>query len=308
MGDADAAAEEAGFANLTITASDGLRLNVRDYGPPAAEALPVVCLPGLARTAADFHDLALALASNRRRPRRVLALDYRGRGRSERDRNWRHYDVRVEAADTLQVVTAAGIDAALCVGTSRGGLVAMAIVAIRPALVRGVVLNDIGPVIDARGLMRIRNYIGKMPRPTDWREARLILRRLMDAQFPRLSDDEWDAMARRTWTMSKKGLRPAYDPALMKTLHAVDLEAPLPPLWFLFEGLKHVPVLALRGANSDILSEKTLAEMGRRHPDLEAHTIADQGHAPLLSSKDIVQRIARFLAKADGEADATAAG
>lgn len=294
--------DEEGFRSLFISAGDGLRLHARDYGRRALDGLPVICLPGLARHSADFHELAVALSSARKGPRRVLALDYRGRGRSERDRNWRNYDVRTEAQDTLNVLTALGIDEALFVGTSRGGLIAMALAAIRPALVGGVVLNDVGPVIDARGLIRIRGYIGRLPRPRDWREASLILKRLMSVQFPRLSDAEWEAMARRTWMHGKRGLLTAYDPALMKSLGAVDLEAPLPPLWFLFGALKRVPVLTLRGSNSDILSEKTLAEMGRRHPDFEGYTVPDQGHAPLLAGKDIVQRIARFLAKAEAAA------
>src|ERR687898_1755817 len=147
------------FSDLFVSAFDGLRLYSRDYGPRFARALPVVCLPGLARTSADFHDLALALSQDGKRPRRVLALDYRGRGRSAYDRDWRNYDLKVELADVLGVLAAAGIEEAVFVGTSRGGLIAMALAAARPAAVRGAVLNDIGPVIEGRGLVRIRGYV-----------------------------------------------------------------------------------------------------------------------------------------------------
>jgi pimeloyl-ACP methyl ester carboxylesterase len=90
-----------------------------------------------------------------------------------------------------------------------------------------------------------------------------------------------------------------YDPALGKTLEAIDLEKPLPPLWFLFAGLKRVPVLALRGANSDLLSAETLDAMAAAHPDLEPVTVPDQGHVPALRGRDMIQRLRRFVIKVE---------
>jgi pimeloyl-ACP methyl ester carboxylesterase len=290
---------EQAFADLFVSASDGLRLYARDYGPRAGRALPVVCLPGLARTSADFHELALALSRDEKRPRRVLALDYRGRGRSDYDRNWKNYDVKVELNDVLQVLTVAGIEEAAVVGTSRGGIIAMALSAARPALIRGAVLNDIGPALEGKGLARIRGYVGKLPAPASEREAIEILKNLMSAQFTALSDETWTAYARATWKEAGGRLVLDYDPALMRTLEGVDLEAPIPPLWGLFEGLKRVPVLALRGANSDLLSAETLEAMKSAHPRLEAVTVPDQGHAPLLRGKEIIQRIARFVGRVE---------
>ncbi|HEX8164721.1 MAG TPA: alpha/beta hydrolase [Beijerinckiaceae bacterium] len=291
----------ADYTELFVSGSDGLRLFARDYGPRAAPTLPVVCLPGLARTSADFHELALGLAQDGRRPRRVVALDYRGRGRSGYDRDWRNYDIKVELADVLQVVTAAGIAEAVFVGTSRGGIVAMALSAARPALLRGAVLNDIGPVIEGKGLVRIRGYVGKLPSPADYAQAVEILKRLMSAQFTALSEAAWLAWARATWKDEGGRLVLDYDPALARILEGLDLEAPLPPLWFLFEGLKRVPVLALRGENSDLLSAETLRAMARAHPRFETLTVPDQGHAPLLQGRDTIQPIKRFVARVEGE-------
>ncbi|HVL71944.1 MAG TPA: alpha/beta hydrolase [Beijerinckiaceae bacterium] len=288
--------------DLFVSAGDGLRLYARDRGPPAAPALPVVCLPGLTRNADDFDVLAEALASDRERPRRVLALDYRGRGRSARDRDWRNYDVRVELEDVLQVTTAAGIAEAVFVGTSRGGLITMGLSAARPGLLRGAVLNDIGPVIEGKGLVRIRGYVGRMPAPANEAQAADILKTLFDAQFPRLQEEDWRRWARATWTTVEGRLVPSYDPALMKTLEAVDLEAPLPALWHLFEGLKPVPVLALRGANSDLLSPETLAAMRKAHPGLEALTVPDQGHAPLLTDGPTIAAIKAFVRRVEDRA------
>ncbi|MGO4665586.1 alpha/beta fold hydrolase [Bosea sp. 2RAB26] len=293
---------DSGFRSFFISARDGLKLHARDYGPLASHALPVVCLPGLARTAADFHELAMALAGDEAKPRRVLALDYRGRGRSAYDRNWANYDIRVELDDMMQLLTAAGIEAAVFVGTSRGGLLTMALAAARPTMIKGVVLNDVGPVIDARGLLRIRGYVGKLPSPRSFVEGAEILKRLSDQQFPAFGEREWEIMARRTWTERDGHLVTDYDPNLMKILEELDLEAPLPVLWTYFAGLNAVPILAIRGANSDLLSEETLREMGERHPDCEIFVAPGQGHAPLLGSKDMVRRIGKLIGKAEKRA------
>lgn len=290
---------ESGFISRFVSARDGLKLHLRDYGPLAATALPVVCLPGLARTSADFHELALALATDETAPRRVLGLDYRGRGLSEYDRDWKNYDIRIELDDVMQVLVATGIDEAVFVGTSRGGLLTMALAVARPAAIRGVVFNDVGPVIDARGLLRIRGYVGKLPAPRSFREGAEILKRLSDQQFPALDDADWELMARRTWTDRGGALKPDYDIKLLKGLEELDLEAPLPVLWPYFDALKAVPMLAIRGANSDLLEEKTLHEMAERHPDCEIHAVPGQGHAPLLGSKDMIRRIGKLVTRAE---------
>ncbi|RDJ23225.1 alpha/beta hydrolase [Bosea caraganae] len=293
---------DTGFRSLFITARDGLKLHARDYGPLAATALPVICLPGFARTAADFHELALALAQDEARSRRVLALDYRGRGRSGYDKTWANYDIRVELDDVMQLLTAAGIEQAIFIGTSRGGLLTMALAAARPTLIKGAVLNDVGPVIDARGLLRIRGYVGKLPVPRSFTEGAEILKRLSDQQFPLFGDAEWEMMARRTWTERNGKLVPDYDPNLMKVLEELDLEAPLPVLWTYFDGLNAVPLLAIRGANSDLLAQKTLLEMAERHPDCETFVAPGQGHAPLLGTKDMVRRIGKLIGRAEKRA------
>lgn len=290
---------ETGFRSFYIGARDGLKLHARDYGPLAGPALPLVCLPGLARTSADFHELALAFAQDAEKPRRVLALDYRGRGRSDYDGNWRNYDIRVELDDVMQMLTAAGIAEAVFIGTSRGGLLTMALGAARPAMIKGAVLNDVGPVIDARGLLRIKGYVGKLPTPRSFAEGAEILKRLSDQQFSAFGDREWEMMARRTWTEREGRIVPDYDPNLMKVLEELDLEAPLPVLWNYFAGLDGVPVLAIRGANSDLLAEATLQEMAQRHPDCQIHTVPGQGHAPVLGSKEMVQRIGRLVSRAE---------
>src|SRR5262245_29278991 len=154
-----------------VTAQDGLKLHVRAYGASATSALPVVCLPGLARTSADFHRLASALADDAEHPRYVLALDYRGRGLSDYDSNPDNYSLPIELADVLSVLTALAIGKAVIIGTSRGGLLAMLLGSARPAALAGVVLNDIGPVIEPHGLARIKGYVGQLPQAKSFEEA-----------------------------------------------------------------------------------------------------------------------------------------
>src|SRR5690606_28959393 len=164
-------------------ASDGLRLYARDYGDPLQPFLPVVCLPGLTRTARDFEALAAFLAGHPQRPRRVVTFDYRGRGRSARDPDIGNYNPVAEMNDVCDGMAALGIARAIIVGTSRGGIIAMLMGIARPASLAGVVLNDIGPQIEPIGLARIKTYIGRTPLPDDWSDAARILKRLHGPRF-----------------------------------------------------------------------------------------------------------------------------
>ena len=258
-----------------VTAQDGLRLHVRDCGPRNGSALPVVCLPGLARTVADFDTLVPALA-NGRPPRRVIAIDSRGRGQSDYDRNPANYNLAVELGDAVSVLTALEIGPAVFVGSSRGGLLSMLLAVAHPTALAGAVLHDIGPVIDPKGLARIKSYVGKLPQPRDYAEGAEILRRLFDAKFPKVTAEQWLAAAQRTWKRDDGRLMPTYDVRLSKTLADVDIERPLPTMWNEFDAIKRVPVLVIRGASSDILSAATVGAMRDRDPDLEF----DRGRGP----------------------------
>ena len=290
--------------SVFVSAPDGLKLHVQTYGRRTDSLLPVVCLPGLARTAADFEELAAALAADSQNPRRVFVLDYRGRGRSEHDRNPDNYNLAVELSDLLAVLTALSIGRAVFVGTSRGGILTMLLATARPAVIAGAVLNDIGPVLDPKGLMRIKSYVGKLPQPKSFEEGAEILRRLFDAQFPKLDGNAWLAAARRTWVLKtgkpkKNRLVPTYDVRLARTLEGIDIERPLPTLWKEFDALPQVPLLVVRGANSDLLAADTVEAMRARRPAMETLLVPDQGHAPLLAEPDVIGRLAAFVARCD---------
>ena len=288
-----------GFASVFVTARDGLRLHVRSYGFRVASALPVVCLPGLARTAADFHPLAAAMAADLVKPRLVLALDYRGHGQSEYDRNPDNYALPVALADLSAVLIALETAPAIFIGTSYGGFLLMMLAAWRPTAIAGVILNDIGPVIEPQGWVRIKGYVGKLPVPRNFEEGAEILRWWFDAQFPKLTRQEWIAFAQGTWRQHGGRLLPDYDPKLARTLDSVDVERPLPPLWAQFDSLARIPLMVLRGANSDILSAATVDAMRARRLDIDLVEVPGQGHAPLLAEPDVIARIAAFVTLCD---------
>jgi pimeloyl-ACP methyl ester carboxylesterase len=284
--------------SIFVTAQDGLRLHVRENGPRTAPAVPVVCLPGLARTVGDFDVLAPALA-NGRTPRRVIAVDSRGRGHSDHDSNPENYNLAVELGDVVTVLTALEIGKAVFVGSSRGGILTMLLGVAHPTVIAGVVLHDIGPVIEPKGLARIKSYVGKLPQPRNFAEGSEILRRLFDAQFPKLTADQWLGAAQRTWKLDDGELTPTYDVRLARSLAEFDIERPLPPMWNEFDALAGLPVLVIRGANSDILSAATATVMQAHNPTMALIEVADQGHVPILDSPDLIERIAEFVGSCD---------
>ena len=280
---------------MFVSMEDGLRLHVREYGASSAPALPAVCLPGLTRTVTDFESLAPALASTRR----VIAIDSRGRGQSDYDPNPENYNLAVELADVVSVLGALAIGAAVFVGSSRGGILTMLLAATQPAAVAGAVLHDIGPVIEPEGIARIKSYVGKLPSPGSFAEGAERLRRLFQSQFPKLTDEQWLAAARRAWKVERGVLVPTYDVRLAATFSKADNAQQVPELWKEFDALRQVPVLVIRGAKSDILSAATVAAMRARHPGLELIEIADQGHVPLLEGPELLNGIVKFVAKCD---------
>ncbi|KUM24220.1 hydrolase [Mesorhizobium loti] len=290
-----------GFSEFYNAAPDGLKLHARIYGEANTGVWPVVCLPGLTRNARDFHELALYLSGNAKAPRKIIAFDYRGRGQSDHDPEIGHYNVGVEAGDVLVGLSELGIEEAAFIGTSRGGLIIHVLGALKPAVLKAIVLNDIGPVIEAQGLAHIRSYLDRSPEPKTFAEALEAQRRVHGADFPALADTDWARMVTAICRDTDAGLVPDFDPALVETLAGVDLTKPLPDLWPQFDALVAMPMLVIRGGNSKLLSAATLEEMQKRHPGMEAITVVGQGHAPFLETGTLPGEIAAFLDRAEGK-------
>ncbi len=284
-----------GFVARTITTADGLRLHARDYGSAHAGTLPVICLPGLTRNSRDFHQLAIILSTNPQSPRRIIALDYRGRGLSDWDDNKANYNIAVEAQDVLALCETLGIHHAIFIGTSRGGLILHLIAVMKPELLAGVVLNDVGPVLELAGLRHIQDYLGKARQPDSWDDAGRMLRELHGRDFAALSAADWQEMAQAIYRETGDGIVSDFDPAIGEAMKAADFSNPLPDLWTQFAAMTAAPLLIVRGENSKLLSEETVLEMLRRHPDSVRLTARQQGHAPLLHVDSIPSQLERFI-------------
>lgn len=296
--------QDTGYRDIHFTSRDGLQLYARHYPAvtPAHARRAVVCLPGLTRNGRDFHEFALAIAGHVGSPRDVYTVDYRGRGGSEWDKDWKNYTVPVEMLDVIDFMTFAGLSDAAIVGTSRGGLIAMVLAAAQPRLMGCCVINDIGPVIDRKGLTRIAAYVGRMPLPRTWKEAASLVADMSRKAFPSVPESEWEAVARQ-WFNERNGRpAPGYDHKLSNAMSVLD--KPAPALWPQFEAMKRVPLLVVRGDKSDILSADTVDEMMRRHPACSAYTVKGQGHAPLLRDTPSIAAIRDFLDLAEARSTA----
>jgi len=285
----------AAAAEYWFDSQDGLRLFSRVYEGPGAAAPVVVCLHGLTRNSRDFEDLAAHLS-----PRyRVLVPDVRGRGLSARDPKFNNYQIPVYLGDLQRLLAGLGAARVAIIGTSMGGLMAMVLAATQPALLSGIVLNDVGPEVDPAGLERIRGYVGKSPPVRDWAGAVAQVRLVYGSAWPGLDDARWEKLARASFRADANGVpMPDSDPLIAEPLK--DTSKAAPDLWPLWGAIAKVPMLAIRGAHSDILSAATLERMQREKPDLRTLEVANRGHVPLLDEPECLAAIDGFLASLGG--------
>ncbi|WP_336621027.1 MULTISPECIES: alpha/beta fold hydrolase [unclassified Sinorhizobium] len=283
------------FSEHLFRIQDGLQLYARSYGDRRSRHTPVVCLPGLTRNSRDFHELAGFLASPAGGGFFVLSLDSRGRGGSERDHDRTRYTIAVETSDLIAACAHFDIERSIFIGTSRGGLILHHLIGLAPALIAGVILNDIGPVIEIEGLLRIRDYLNAATAPKDWAAAPRYLRSMHGKDFPILGEHDWQEMAKAIYR-DEGGVPVAdFDPAIAAPLQTLTVDTSPPDLWPQFEAFAGLPLMVVRGERSTLLSEATVEEMKRRHPKLMAVTVVGQGHAPLLHLDGPRQAIAAFL-------------
>jgi len=264
------------YVDLLYTSDDGLKLYARDYPGPDSDAPCVLCLPGLTRNSKDFDELALELSSRYR----VICPDQRGRGRSEYDAQPGRYRPDRYVQDMHTLLQIAGVRRTAIIGTSLGGLMAILMVALFRDIVSGVVLNDVGPEVDPRGIARISSYVGKLSPVASWPEA---VQRTIDINgqaFPDFTQNDWLGMTANTFRMENGTPVSDYDPSISKGLAQGSAT---PDLWPLFQSLAGKPVTVIRGELSDILSEATLIKMHERLPEITSVQIDRVGHAPTLN-------------------------
>ena len=271
---------------------DGLRLYARTYAGPRTSGATVLCLHGLTRNSRDFEDLAPHLQQRAR----VIVPDVRGRGRSARDPNPQNYQPAVYLQDIITLLDAVAAPRVTVIGTSMGGLLAMMMAAGHRDRVAAIVLNDMGPEVDPVGLERIKGYAGRLPPPKNWEDAVAQTKTMFGNAWPNLSAERWSALARRGYREDGDGaVTVDADPMIGEMLRAAP--AATATLWPFWKALRGIPMLAIRGAQSDILSAATFAKMKAENPELVQLEVPQRGHAPLLDEPECIAAIDAFLSQ-----------
>lgn len=282
------------FTECFYDSDDGLKLFYRDYNYSADDAPAVICLPGLTRNSSDFNFIASHIATSRR----VLAPDFRGRGRSEYDPVMENYVPATYAQDMITLIDKLALDRVICLGTSLGGLVSMLLASMIPDRITQVILNDVGAEIDPAGLARISSYAGQQGPVSSWQEAVEQAKVVSGIAFPGRSKKWWMTFAKNIYSENESGVPVlAHDPLIGVALLRLP-GAPEPNAgWLLFDNIKKVPTLLIRGAISDILSADIADDMKAVKPDLILSEIPGVGHAPTLEEPEAVVAIDGFLSK-----------
>lgn len=283
---------EAAYTMGEWTSADGLTLRYRDY-PGPADRPPVLCIPGLTRNARDFEPIAAAFAGEWR----VICADLRGRGQSDYAKDSATYNPLQYVSDIAALFEQTGIDRIVALGTSLGGIVTMLLAAQAPERIAAAVLNDIGPEVEPAGLARIRDYVGQGRSFPTWMHAARGLREQGAVAYPDYAISDWLRLAKRLMVVGSSG-RVVFDYD-MKISEPFNAPPPAEPvdMWPAFRALAGRPVVAVRGALSDILSAATLKRMGKEVPGLEVVTLPRVGHAPTLEEPEAQAAIGRLLAK-----------
>ena len=280
------------FLERSITSFDNLSLYIRDYGNPLDSRPPLFCLGGLTRNSKDFNDFAKRYSAN---GRRIICPDYRGRGKSAYDPNWKNYNPRIYLRDVQDILSALNIHHVVIVGASLGGILGMVLAAVAPTALAALVMNDVGPEIQTEGLNSIIDYI-REDHPHDNWDAAIVAIKTMLPNLTFQDEDIWLKMAQNTFRKCDDGkLRFDWDVNITKPL--MDPSYELPDMWPFFRALKNVPTLALRGAASDILSKNCFAKMQNVKPDLFAVEIPRAGHVPTLSEPESCAALDKFLGR-----------
>jgi pimeloyl-ACP methyl ester carboxylesterase len=282
----------AAFLGKEWLSADGLWLTFRDYSGGEPGRPPLLCLHGLTRNARDFQPLADRFAGEWR----VIVPDMRGRGQSPYARDSSTYNLATYAEDVYRLLEALDCGPVVIVGTSMGGLIALYLALTRAWPFMGVVLNDVGPELEAGGLARIREYVGQGGSFETWMHAARHLREQSGKAHPDFQIADWLAFAKRVMITAGNG-RIVFDYD-MKIAEPFKIPDPTTPdLWSAFRALWQTPTLVLRGELSDVLSPATVKKMKAELPHMKAVEVKRVGHAPTLAEPDAQQAIADFLAE-----------
>ncbi|MEC9196895.1 MAG: alpha/beta hydrolase [Pseudomonadota bacterium] len=273
-----------------FTTSDGLSLHYTDEGT----GTPVLCLAGLTRNGDDFQFVRPHLSAYR-----MITLDSRGRGKSDFDKDYMNYSLPREAQDALELLAHLQLEKVVILGTSRGGLIAMGLGPTHAHVMQGVILNDIGPRIDERGLARIFTYVGRAPDLQTLKEAAAALANAERTRFFKVSEQRWLDQAAAIYDETPDGIALRYDARLLDALRDQSVDGEIPEMWEFFDSLNDIPMAVIRGEHSDLLSDATVQEMAQHHPGLITCTVPDRGHVPFLDEPEALDAIHAVMKQAE---------
>lgn len=287
------------YSDHRWTSTDGLCLYARDYRPTEpSDQLPVMAIHGLTRNSADFEIIAPLIA---KLGRRVIAIDVRGRGLSDRALDPMTYRPDVYARDVMALMEDLGLERAIFLGTSMGGIITMALTALKPEAIHAAILNDVGPELAIEGLSRIAAYTGQPTVITNWADATAYAQRINAAAFPHYDDTDWQAFAKRLFVEGADGIPVLnYDPDISVPIKADAATALIPDLWPFFKALTDTrPTLLIRGGISDLISPQIVDKMRQAAPRMAYAEVPAIGHAPMLHEPEARAAICDFLADLD---------
>lgn len=292
-------AEHGPFQSLPVThvsLAAGLRAAVHVAGRLSSRRLPIVCLAGYQRNMSDFSAFTAYFQRFGGGEWPVVLIDLPGRGRADDRAKASDYSSLTDAKDVASILSALGIARAVILGQGHGGQVAMALAASHPLLIAGTVLLDSGPVLDSRGIVRLRNNLAHVEALKGQKAVMVGFRRILGGDYPGIAEDRLDGLMQRTHFMDKRGrARPLYDKRLIEALASINFDDVLLPQWPLYDALTCAPLMILRTQLTDQLRRETFDEMVRRRPDATALTIAGQGSPALFDQRDEIEAVADFV-------------
>jgi pimeloyl-ACP methyl ester carboxylesterase len=272
--------------------NDGLRLHYRDY-PGPSDRPPILCIPGLTRNARDFEAVAERLSPDWR----VICVELRGRGESAYAKDVMTYMPVTYVQDLEALLRELEVPRFVAFGTSLGGLLTMLLSTAHRDRIAGAMINDVGATLDERGLDRIRSYVGRSQTWPTWLHAARWFSEFQRDVYPRWNLEDWLAQAKRLCRLTSAGrIVFDYDMRIAEPFKVPNGVTGF-DAWQALRGLSDVPSLLLRGELSDLLSVETVARMQEELPLMEAVTIPNVGHTPILTEPESVVAIDRLLAR-----------
>lgn len=284
------------FGSVRCLSPAGLHsMAYTEWGEPANPRV-LICVHGLTRVGRDFDRLARALADRYR----VVCPDVVGRGRSDWLRDPQHYHVAQYVADMVTLIARLGVESVHWVGTSMGGLIGIMLAGQPGSPIAKLVINDVGPTLDAAALARIGEYLGKPVRFTDLEQAVDYIAAI-SAPFGLRTRDEWreitETVVRPIRDQQGDGWVLHYDPRVAVPFRAVTPESAAAgeaAMWKLYDAIA-CPTLLVRGEFSDLLTRETAQAMAQRGPRAKLVEIAGVGHAPMFMHDGQIAVVRDFL-------------